>query len=122
MTCGDTITIGNPLGTPGGAGFVVINFDASATTDPEEPNTSLTFNWSGAGAGVNPLIAPPANTGTAYTPIMRIPPDPNVLGTVTEPDNVNTYTITLTVTDSCNTSATCQMTVELRTRDSDPAP
>jgi hypothetical protein len=122
MSCGSSVTLGNALGTVVAGTFVVISFDASATTDPEEPNTNLTFSWTGSGAGTNPLITPTNNTGTTYVPLMRRPPDPNTNGATTEADNVNTYTITLTVTDSCNTAAVCVMTVVLRTRDSDPAP
>jgi hypothetical protein len=120
--CGNTVTFSNALGTTVGPGDVTIQFDATGTTDLEQPPGTLSYSWTTTGVGFNPSASPASGTGTTYTTTLQRPPDPNTNPTTTEPDLINTYTTTLTVTDSCGAVSTCVLTTVLITRDSDPAP
>jgi len=65
----------------------------------------------------------PSNNGTTFNGIQfAVPNDPNTNGTTTEDEVTYSYTVTLTVTDSCSQSASCDIHVEITTRDSSPAP
>lgn len=120
--CGNTVTFSNPLGTTVAAGDVTISLNAGGTTDLEQPAGTLSYSWSTVGVGFNPSVSNPSGSGTTYTTTLQRPPDPNTDGTTTEDDLTNTYTTTLTVTDSCGAVSTCVITTVLITRDSDPAP
>ncbi|GIX04828.1 MAG: hypothetical protein KatS3mg114_0697 [Planctomycetaceae bacterium] len=121
LTCGNSVQIGNPLGTSGGGSFT-LNFTADAAQDIETPDANLTYSWvvtilTNSG---NASAAPASGSGSTFTTTVTVPNDPNTDPMTTQPDAVNTYRITLTVTDPCGASATCQMTVVTITRDSQP--
>jgi hypothetical protein len=98
---------------------VAINFTAATSSDAEQPNSGLSFSWTVTGVGFNPSAVPNAGAGSVFNTTLTRPTDPNTNGNTTQPDRVNTYTITLTVTDGCGAASSCSTTVELRTRDSD---
>ena len=112
LTCGVLMTIQNNPGDPFPGGNATINFDGSGSTDQEQAS-GLTYLWSGPGGS--------SGTSSTFNATFPVPSNPNT-GPGNQGTNTANYQVTLTVTDSCKHSSSCNIPVQLRTFDSAPNP